>query len=415
MMNSIQHSKEAVVCGKDCYKAITTPAKTGLYEQAKDFITKLFDTTDWPPRWHCGNWTDFHGWLYILSDIMIGAAYYAIPVLLFRIVIKRKDIPFPKLFWLFIAFIALCGSTHLLDAIIFWWPAYRLSGAVRLLTGFVSFFTVIMLYKAWPMINNIRTLKQLETEIEERKKAEQEAQHQQILKEAAEDLMQKKDEFMSIASHELKTPITSVKATLQLVERVVVSEPSLQQVAPMVQKASKQVNKLTSIINDLLDVTKIQAGKLILAPTTFNLSDLITECAEQCSIGDSQHTITINGDSGFFAFGDPDRLEQVICNLITNAIKYSPNGKEVNIHYYLQGGDVRVEVTDHGIGIAKQQLENLFDRFFRVEHTSQNFSGLGLGLYISSEIVKHHQGEIGVISTPSVGSTFWFTLPQIKF
>jgi chemotaxis family two-component system sensor kinase Cph1 len=105
-------------------------------------------------------------------------------------------------------------------------------------------------------------------------------------------------------------------------------------------------------------------------------------------------------------------LEQVLCNLITNAIKYSPNENEVNIDLkQMANGGVKVSVTDNGIGIQHEQLEHIFDRFFRVEHTSQNFSGLGLGLFISSEIIKHHYGEIGVESTLGEGSTFWFTVP----
>jgi hypothetical protein len=92
----------------------------GLFEQIKDFFSGLFSTRWWPARWHCGKWTEFHGWLYIAAELMIWAAYFAIPLLLFRMITQRTDLPFPKIFWLFIAFILLCGSTHLMDAIIFW-------------------------------------------------------------------------------------------------------------------------------------------------------------------------------------------------------------------------------------------------------------------------------------------------------
>jgi chemotaxis family two-component system sensor kinase Cph1 len=402
---------KAVVCGTACQKVANEPVNKGLYNQVQEFFSKLLSTADWPPRWHCGTWTDFHGWLYIISDLMIWAAYFAIPFLLFRIIVKRKDIPFPRLFWLFIAFILLCGTTHFIDAVIFWWPAYRLSALVRFITGVVSIFTVVVLYRAWPMINNLRTLQQLEAEIEERKKAEQEAHHQQLLKETTQQLMQKKDEFMSIASHELKTPITSVKASLQVVERMVVKEPALAAVAPMVKTASKQVNKLTGIINDLLDVTKIQAGKLELVRSEFLLAGLVTDCVEQCQAVDCRHEVKVSGDPAITVFADRNRLDQVICNLLTNAIKYSPNGKEISIHYEtLQNGQLKLSVTDQGIGIQEPQLKNIFDRFFRVEHTSQNFSGLGLGLFISSEIIKHHEGSIGAESILGKGSTFFFAV-----
>ena len=383
----------------------------GWGDQVKDFFLKLFNTADWPPRWHCGTWTDFHGWLYIISDVSIWAAYFAIPFLLFRIVVKRKDIPFPRIFWLFIAFILLCGLTHLLDAIIFWWPAYRLSALLRLLTGVVSIITVYALYRILPLIHNLRTVAQLEAEIAERQKAEEVASHAYVQQLAAEELMRKKDEFMSIASHELKTPITSAKASLQVVERMVIKNEALLPAAPFVEKASKQVNKLTGIINDLLDVTRIQAGKLELVKTDFNLMELIKECIENCQGHDKKHNVAIKGDPDLMINADRNRIDQVLCNLLTNAFKYSPDSKAVSIRFELTpGGQVKVLVTDYGIGIPKDNIDNIFDRFFRVEHTSQNFSGLGLGLYISSEIVKQHNGQIGVYSTLGEGSTFWFSI-----
>jgi len=342
---------------------------------------------------------------------MIWAAYFVIPLLLFKIVIKRKDIPFPKIFWLFIAFILLCGLTHFLDAVIFWWPAYRLSALIRFATGLVSIFTVYALYKILPLVNNLRTLDQLESEIEERKKAEQEAKHQQLLQQATIELMQKKDEFMSIASHELKTPITSVKASLQVVERLVSKNEALKPVSPFVEKAAKQVNKLTEIVNDLLDVTKIQAGKLELLKSQFVLADLVKECADSCLIDNSKHKITVKGNTAIAVFADRNRIHQVICNLLTNAVKYSPVNDEVMVSIeQLNTGYVKVMVADQGIGIPEDKIGEVFDRFFRVEHTSQSFSGLGLGLYISSEIIKQHGGEIGVVSTLGKGSTFWFTV-----
>lgn len=386
-------------------------AQVGFFSQVKDFFSKLFNTADWPPRWHCGTWSDFHGWLYIVSDISIWAAYFAIPFLLFRIINKRKDIPFPKLIWLFIAFILLCGTTHLIDAGIFWWPAYRLSALVRFLTGVVSIFTVFALYRILPMIYNLRTLDQLEAEIGERKRAETEMRHHQVMQLAAEELIVKKDEFMSIASHELKTPITSLKASLQVVERMANKNEVLEPVVPFVQKATKQVNKLTEIIHDLLDVTRMQAGKLELNKTDFNLTEIIKECADQCQIEDCLHKIQIDANPVLMVYADKNRLDQVINNFLTNAIKYSPNSSLVSIKAEkLENSKVKVSVTDYGIGIPDDKVENIFDRFYRVENTSKNYSGIGLGLYISSEIIKRHHGQIGVESIFGQGSTFWFII-----
>ena len=419
-MNDIMQAKSNkalsgahTVCDSMCnsHHITSQHAQAGFFGQVKEFFSKLFNTADWPPRWHCGTWSDFHGWLYILSDILIWAAYFAIPFLLFRIINKRKDIPFPKIIWLFIAFILLCGTTHLIDAGIFWWPAYRLSALVRFITAMTSIFTVFALYKILPMIYNLRTLDQLEAEIGERKRAEAEMRHHQVMKLAAEELIIKKDEFMSIASHELKTPITSLKASLQVVERMASKNDVLEPVVPFVQKASKQVNKLTDIIHDLLDVTRMQAGKLELNKTYFNLTEVIKECAEQSQTEDSQHLIQIDAEPVLMIYADKNRLDQVINNFLTNAIKYSPNSELVSIKAEkLKNDTLKVSVTDYGIGIPDDKIENIFDRFYRVENTSKNYSGIGLGLYISSEIIKRHNGQIGVDSELEKGSTFWFIL-----
>jgi signal transduction histidine kinase len=311
---------------------------------------------------------------------------------------------------LFIAFILLCGTTHLIDAVIFWWPAYRLSALVRFIIAVVSIFTVYALYKILPMVYNLRTLAQLEVEIEERKKAEQVVKHHQVMQEAAEELMSRKDEFMSIASHELKTPITSLKASLQFVERMVDKDEVLQPVAPFVEKAVKQVNKLTDIVDELMDVTRIQAGRLELSKTDFNLMDMIEECKEQCIADNNIHTVYINGDSKLAIHADRLRLEQVVSNLLTNALKYSSESGSIFIKFEKIDNKIKVAVTDNGIGIPEDKLSDIFDRFYRVENTSKSFSGIGLGLYISSEIVKRHQGQIGVESILGKGSTFWFII-----
>ncbi|MBU2019167.1 MAG: hypothetical protein KJ941_05935 [Bacteroidetes bacterium] len=119
-----------------------------------DFFSNLLYTGDWPPRWNCGKWTDFHGWLTILSDLMIWLAYFFIPVILIKFTQSKKNLPFLPVFWLFGAFIILCGFTHLMDAVIFWWPAYRFGTLVKLLTSLVSLGTVVALIKYLPLMIN---------------------------------------------------------------------------------------------------------------------------------------------------------------------------------------------------------------------------------------------------------------------
>lgn len=142
-------------------------------EQIIDFFSNLFGTESWPPRWHCGMWTDFHGWLYICSDLAVWAAYFVIPVFLIKLIKQRPGIPFPSAFWLFAAFILFCGLTHLMDAIIFWWPAYRLSALIRFCTAGISWATIIALFKIFPQVLTLKTSLEFDAEIAERKKVEE--------------------------------------------------------------------------------------------------------------------------------------------------------------------------------------------------------------------------------------------------
>jgi two-component system, chemotaxis family, CheB/CheR fusion protein len=235
---------------------------------------------------------------------------------------------------------------------------------------------------------------------------------QRLLDEATRDLLNKKDEFISIASHELKTPITSLKAVLQMIERMISPNNEMKQLYTFVQKGIKQVDKLSELIKDLLEVTKIQAGKLELKKANFKLDELIKDCCEDSQVLSEKHRIIIEGEINVTIFADKNRLEQVIINLVSNAIKYSPDADKVVINVAKTGNDIKIAVTDFGIGIPKETLPFLFDRFYRVDEVSQRYSGLGLGLYISAEIVRRHKGDIGIYSTPGEGSTFWFTIPQ---
>lgn len=141
-------------------------------DQISEFFEKLFDAGNWPDRWHCGKWSEFHGWLYIISDLAIWAAYFVIPVFLIRFLKKKPGIPLAKVFWLFGLFILFCGLTHLMDAIIFWWPAYRLSAILRLITGIVSWITVFAIYKYFPQALALKTSREFSAEIAERRKSE---------------------------------------------------------------------------------------------------------------------------------------------------------------------------------------------------------------------------------------------------
>ena len=132
-------------------------------DEVVDFFRKLFDTADWPPRWHCGNWTEFHGWFFIISDLLVWSAYFAIPLIILKFISRKTDAKFVRAYFLFAAFILACGSTHLLDAITFWFPAYRLNALVKFITGVISWITVFYTIRILPEAMSLKSHAQLET------------------------------------------------------------------------------------------------------------------------------------------------------------------------------------------------------------------------------------------------------------
>ena len=227
--------------------------------------------------------------------------------------------------------------------------------------------------------------------------------HDQKIKE------QQKDEFIGIASHEMKTPLTTAKAYLQLLELSL--DKDNEEANLYAKKASHAVGRLQELITELLDVSKIQHGKLNYNITSFNFNDLIDDTVQDIQQVSPKHTIIKSGKAQQQVAGDKHRLQQVIINLLNNAIKYSPDSLAVFINVQQQNGEIKVSVKDNGIGIPKHTLDKIFDKYYRVENHAIQFQGLGIGLFISYEIIQRHQGRLWAESEPGKGSVFYFTLP----
>ena len=217
-------------------------------------------------------------------------------------------------------------------------------------------------------------------------------------------------QFMSIASHELKTPITSMRASLQILERFAKDSPESQKMHPFIFNANKQVNRLTNLVKDLLDVTKIQNGKLEMNKAPFLLNELIKDVINETTQL-SKHQFIVRDMPDLYVNADATRIYQVVDNLLSNAVKYSANADRILIYSEVKNNNLRICVKDFGPGIPIEKLPFLFDRFYRIHETNQAVQGLGLGLYICKEIIENHGGEIGAESELGTGSTFWFTLP----
>ncbi|KFC20537.1 ATP-binding protein [Chryseobacterium sp. FH1] len=223
---------------------------------------------------------------------------------------------------------------------------------------------------------------------------------------------QQKDNFLGIASHELKTPLTSLKLYSQFLEKNLRKQEDLGN-ADVAKKMDEQINKLTSLVDDLLDVTKIQNGKIILNNSEFNFDELIAETVEEQQMN-TKHAIELNSEAIGVITGDRHRISQVMSNLINNAIKYSPTADKILITSKItEDNNVRFCVRDFGIGIPDDKKDKVFEQYYRVSGSKEHtFPGLGLGLYISSEIIKRSGGKIFVNSVEGKGSDFCFEIPK---
>lgn len=221
----------------------------------------------------------------------------------------------------------------------------------------------------------------------------------------------KKDEFLSIASHELKTPLTSIRAYIQLLDRNLKNSENNES-KKYVEKAQSQVTKLNDLISQLLDVSKIENGKVKLNIRPFNIKNLIENSCDMIEQTHEGGKITILGNNDFLEINaDEGRIEQVFINFLTNAFKYSPDNKRITVTRENNDNELIIRVKDNGIGIPLEKQNRIFSKFYRVEESSFKFQGLGIGLYISAEIIKKHKGKFGVTSSLGNGSEFYFSIP----
>lgn len=229
---------------------------------------------------------------------------------------------------------------------------------------------------------------------------------------ARKQMEQQKDEFISVASHELKTPLTSLKSYVQLAH-MKSNELKGGEVSGMLERAETQINKMTRMIRDFLNAAQSDSGKMVLYREEFLLDVLIREIIADLSVNARRQRLTLHNCPPVKISADREKIEQVLANLIGNALKYSTGNDPVMITCSQAGGRVTVRIDDHGIGISKEDKQHLFDRFFRSANPdSRSVSGFGIGLYVSAEIVRLHGGNIGVDSEIGQGSSFWFALPE---
>ncbi|MEO6870275.1 MAG: PAS domain-containing sensor histidine kinase, partial [Ginsengibacter sp.] len=218
----------------------------------------------------------------------------------------------------------------------------------------------------------------------------------------------KKDEFISIASHEMKTPLTTAKGYIELLQ---LSLKEKNQTAVYAAKANQALQRLHNLVTELLDASKIQNGQLTYTITTFDFNEMVDEIIDNFQLSAKNHIIEKSGKCEHLVTGDRGRLQQVLINLFSNAVKYSPMADKVIVEVKDLGNKIQLSVQDFGVGISGKHLDKIFDRYYRVHENAIHFQGLGIGLYISNNIIERHNGIMWAESEVEKGSTIYFSLP----
>lgn len=331
---------------------------------------------------------------------MVWLAYFLIPVIILKYVLKKRSgIHFQKVYLLFAAFILLCGSTHFLDAVMFWHPMYRFNALVRFITGIVSMVTVLHLIRILPGLVSQKTNIELGKEIFLRESAEKK------LAEANKNL----EAFAFVASHDLQEPLRKIGMYTDMLGRSNKSSRDFES-SDVVNKIIHATNRMRTMIDDVLSLSTI--------PDEISMKNINTSAVLQKAIDDLEVKIIekdaiINISELPDVKGNEAYLAHVFMNLLGNALKFSRNRPVINITGHQSGGKAFINIEDKGIGMNKEDLDKIFTAFHRLNSKTQ-FEGSGLGLSISKRIVDLHGGNITVKSEMNKGTTFCVELQSAE-
>lgn len=376
-------------------------------EQIIEFFGGLFATDLWPPRWNCGVWTDFHGWMYIGSDLAIFLAYFVIPVVIAKLVRNKGDIPASNVLYWFVAFIMFCGLTHLLDALIFWAPLYRLAALLKLGTAIVSWVTVAKVIKIYPDLLALRTGKEYQKELDQRRKAEKELSiHTATLERTVKDL----EQFAYVSSHDLQEPLNTIKSYVSIMETDI--GPKLNDEEKMYLKFTVEAaHRMQDLLKDLLAYSKLgkqsDAGK-------YDMNEILDGILLDIQVKLKETKAEVLYGNLPTIYGSKIELHLLFQNLITNGIKFkrSKTVAKVEITAKDRGDDFLFVVKDNGIGIHKKYEGRIFQIFQRL-HNRTEYQGNGVGLSICKKIVESSGGRIW-FEDNDPGTKFMFTWPKGK-
>ncbi len=369
----------------------------------------LFETAPWPRRWECGEWSQAHGLTHVGSDLVIAAAYFAIPVALIFFARRRADLPFPRIFWLFGAFIASCGTSHLVDALMFYHPTYRLLTGVKIVTAVVSWATLIALIpvlpKALALPSIARTNAQLQAENAARRQTQEELrQRNEALLHKTEEL----EQFVHTIGHDLKSPLVTMGGFLALARKDL-EQGRTEDLMDNLARVDRAADRLGHLTQGLLELARAGkgAGELEHVDVLGLVRGIVQELRTRPEF--ARVRFQVAPDLPWIR-ADRERLSTLFENLLTNAAIYGcPGGDgEVRIGAVSRDDEVHYFVADDGPGIPREYQRAVFRLFQRI---SRDRASSGVGLALVEKVARVHGGSCWVDSEPGRGATFWVALP----
>jgi signal transduction histidine kinase len=376
-------------------------------------LNDAFSSVGFMPHIHCYLGKPALVWTMFVTDLLIGIAYVGISMTLWGLIRKIK-IPFSLVVLCFGVFIGACGATHFMEVYTLWNPDYWFAAWLKILTAIASVGTGIYLYRLrGPLIQVAEAAKlseqrQLDLEVLTDTLEHRVAVRTQELNVA----LKTRDDFLSVASHEFRTPITALKLKLELSRRMLAKEEGevAQKFSKFTQDIDSQINRLSKLVEDLLDLSRVRAGNLSLTPEKFNLSVLLSESLEKFSSAFQENHIELKLDlePGIEFYGDSLRFEQVFMNLASNVVRYASD-KPLSVSLKKKANAIELMFQDHGPGIPSGDVDRIFNRFERLE-PKNHVQGMGVGLFITQAIVEAHHGTIEAVSNP-LGARFVIHLP----
>lgn len=379
------------------------------------------------PHGYCLRWDPGLLTVFIIGNLIIAIAYFSIPAALLTFVRKRRDLAFSWIFILFGLFIVSCGTTHLLKIITLYQPLYWAEAGMDLFTGVVSIVTAFLLWPLVPKVLELPSPQQLseknqllQASMEESSSLNAELkdlnQQLRVARDRAIEASNAKSAFVAAISHELRTPLTAILGMNELLSASMLN-PEQMQLSHNVQMAAAS---LLDTVNDVLDLSRLEAGKLEIESIPFLVSDLLGQCLKNVESSAARKNLvlktTIDTSLPYCLMGDAARLKQILTNLLSNAVKFTEEGT-IDLALELLPRDesselkVRFSVSDTGVGIADADRERIFQPFTQADQsTARRYGGSGLGLSIANYLAVLMDSEIRVESQLGQGSRFWFDL-----